>query len=142
MNTNKDEIKDKLILAAWLFGLLAIITMLWVLTQPVQARAIQHVVNRTFTVNGDARQLSAHISRPANKYATLGYWFSVSNSEDLFFIFGIMHDGILIPCGAEVGTDGKVREIIPLNSHAKQSFANLPASVVQMHKSRIEAGKK
>jgi hypothetical protein len=135
-------LKDRLILAAWIFGLLLFIALLWSLTQPVQGRAIQRAVNRAFILSGDTRRISAYVSRPAGKTKMLGYWFSVQDSEDLFFVFGIMHNGIFVTCGASVSADGNVGEIMPLSAHARQTFASFPASVIQMHKNRIEAGRK
>jgi hypothetical protein len=69
----------------------------------------------------------------------MGVWYSMNNSSSDMFVFVIMWDGILIPCGALVSPEGKVGALIPLSGHAKQIMGWLPQSVVGMYIRRIEA---
>jgi hypothetical protein len=132
-------IRDRLILAGWIAGLLAATVLLWALTRPLQARCILQAVNRGFVVSGDSRRLNAVIARPAGKSSLLGYWYSMYNSTERMFVFGAIQDGILVPCGAVVSDSGEVTEIIPLSAHAGQVLENMPQSVLGIYAHRIEA---
>jgi len=130
--------RDRLILAGWIVGLLAAITLLWALTRPLQARYLLKTVNRALVVSGDTRLLDAEIARPAGKSSLLGYWYSMYNSTQRMFVFGAIQDGILLPCGAVVSENDEVIEIIPLSAHAGQVLENMPQSVMLIYARRIE----
>jgi len=132
-------IRDRLILAGWIAGLLAVITLLWALTRPLQARCLMESANRALAVSGDSRLLTAEAARPAGKSSLLGYWYSIFNSTQRMFVFAAFQDGILVPCGAVVSDNEEVTEIIPLSAHAAQVFENMPQSVLGIYARRIEA---
>ena len=132
------EIKDKAVLFAWIIGLLLLISMLWIFTQPVQSYYLLRTVNNVFINNDDIRRLSASIPKKSDKTNLLGYWYSMYNSTDTMFLFTVFQDGILVPLGAVVSEDGNVIEIIPLSAHAVQVFDALPKSILQMYTARIE----
>ena len=131
--------KDKAILFGWIAGLLIIISMIWIFSQPLQTHNILRTVNSIFMNNNDSRRLSSHIPVKTDKADMLGYWYSMYNSPEMMFVFTIFQDGILIPLGAVVSDDGSVNEIIPLSAHAVQVFSDLPQSILQMYIKRIEA---
>jgi hypothetical protein len=60
------------------------------------------------------------------------------NDTDKMFVFTVFQDGILIPLGAIVSSNGTVNEILPLSAHAVQVFDNFPKSVLQTYIDRIE----
>jgi hypothetical protein len=136
---NIDGLKDKAILLAWIAGLLILICVLWILTQPVQAKYLLRTVNSVFITAGDSRRVASHISRSGGKAGLLGYWYSMYNSADQMFVFTFFQDGIFVPLGAVVSSDGSVNDIIPLSAHAVKVFDNLPQNILQMYVTRIES---
>jgi hypothetical protein len=150
-------IRDRAILLGWIAGLLIAITLIWIVAKPVHARYLMITVNRVFINSGDNRRLSSFIDRPGEKSAgntgasrttqvpwigrgsgLLGYWYTMSNTQDLMFVFAVFQDGILVPCGAIVSADGKVNEIIPLSAHAERVYNKIPQSVLRIYIQRIE----
>jgi len=131
-------LKDKAILIGWIAGLLLLISVIWILTQPVQAGYLLRTVNNVLINNNDSRRLSSFIHKKSVKADLLGYWYSIYNSTDQLFVFTVFQDGILIPLGAVVSANGTVQEIIPLSAHAVQVSNALPDSVMKMYISRIE----
>jgi len=132
-------LKDKAVLFAWVAGLLIIISVIWILTQPVQSYYLMRSVNNIFINNNDSRRLTESIRVKSEKANLLGYWYGMHNTTDRMFIFSVFQDGILVPLGAIVSDGGKVNEIIPLSAHAAQVFDALPESILQMYTIRIES---
>ena len=117
------ELKDIGVLSCWVTGLLLIISLLWILTQPVQKHYLLRAVNSVFIHNNDDRRLSRSLpAARAVKAGILGHWYLMHNSPNKMFVFVIFQDGILVPLGAVVSDDGVVQEIIPLSAHAVQVF--------------------
>ena len=131
-------IKDKAVLFAWIAGLLLLISMLWIFTQPLQSYYLMRSVNNVFINSDDMRRLSSSIPRKSEKTNLLGHWYTMFNSTDTMFVFTVFQDGILIPLGAIVSPAGTVEDLIPLSAHAVQVFETLPKSILQMYISRIE----
>jgi len=134
----KNDFKDKAVLFGWVAGLLLLISLLVILTVPIQAGYLLRNVNSVFINNNDSRRLVAYIQQRNGKADPFGYWFSMLNSENRMFVFSVFKDGILIPLGAVVSTNGVVEELIPLSAHAVQAFEALPESIIQMYVKRIE----
>jgi len=132
------ELKDKAILTAWIAGLLLLISLLWALTQGLQTHYLLRTVNSVLINNNDSRRVTAYIQMKKEKADLLGHWYQMYNSQDKMFVFTIFKDGILIPAGAIVSSNGKVDEIIPLSAHAAQVFNDLPDSILKMYANRIE----
>jgi len=136
---NYFDFKDKSILIGWIAGLLFLVALLWILTQGAQAHNLLRTVNSIFISSGDSRRIVSHVRHVNGKAGLLGYWYNMNNSTDKMFIFAVFQDGILVPLGAIVSANGKVDEIIPLSSHAVQTFDNMPRSILQLYVTRIEA---
>jgi hypothetical protein len=140
---NKQEqfngLKDKAILFAWIIGLLLLICMLWIFTQPIQSFYLMRSVNNVLINSNDTRRLSESLSLKTERTNLLGYWYKMHNTTDIMFVFVVFQDGLLVPLGAIVSADGKVDEIIPLSAHATQVFDALPKSILQMYTVRIES---
>ncbi|MCL2174928.1 MAG: hypothetical protein FWB73_02670 [Treponema sp.] len=131
-------LKDKALLTAWVTGLLLIISLIWIFSQPLQSRYLMRTVNSVFMNNNDARRLASPIPRMTDNANLLGYWYSMNNSQDKMFVFAVFQDGILIPLGAVISGDGNVNELIPLSAHAMQIFDSIPKSILQVYIRRIE----
>jgi hypothetical protein len=137
------DLKDKAILLGWITGLLLLISLLWIITQPVQSYYLMRTVNNVFINNNDTRRLSASVHAPfsqqrSEKASLLGYWYSMHNTTDYMFVFAVFQDGIMVPLGAVVSPNGRVNEVIPLSAHAVYVFDRLPQSILQMYVTRIE----
>jgi hypothetical protein len=132
-------IKDRLILAGWIAGLMVAITLLWSMTFHFRATVLMYSANKALISMGDQRRLLSPLPRAPVESVPMGHWYRLLESGSLFFIFGIMRDGILIPCGAEITEDGKVSGIIPLSSHARKALGHIPQGVVNVYVQRIES---
>jgi len=133
------EIRDKVVLVGWIAGLLMLISLIWTLSQPIQAHYLMRSINSVFINNNDERRVIDYIQKKPGKTSLIGYWYSMYNSKENMFVFTVFKDGILVPLGAIVSDTGNVQEIIPLSAHAVQIFNNLPQSILQMYIKRIEA---
>ena len=132
--------KDKAILLAWIAGLLLLISLLWILTSPIQTNYLLRTINNVFISDNDSRRLSSYLRQKESKPGLLGYWFSMSNTANQMFVFAVFQNGILVPLGAIVSEEGTVEEVIPLSAHARQVFGELPDSILKLYISRIEKG--
>ncbi len=135
---NINDIKDKSIFLGWVLLLLFLMSFIWIILQPLQKHNLLRSVNRVFIENEDTRRITAGVEQKRGKSDLLGYWYSMFNSSDKMFVFAVMQDGILIPLGAEVSSDGIVSDIIPLSAHAKQVIDKLPRNILQIYITRIE----
>jgi hypothetical protein len=133
-------LKDRAVFLGWIAALVVLSGLVWTLTQPLRARALMHSVNKALELGEDSRRLSAPLEMPNNPGGTdpLGIWYSLINSDKKFFVFAIMRDGILVPCGAQVSAAGAVEEIIPLGLHARQILSRIPGGLIQTYTRRIE----
>ncbi|MDR1251559.1 MAG: hypothetical protein LBK62_05270 [Treponema sp.] len=133
------ELKGRAIFLAWIAGILLAGLLLWSLTQSLQARNLLRAVNKVLISLEDSRRLSAPLGRRAVTTNPMGIWYSMLGSSASMFVFPIMWDGILIPCGALVSSEGKVEELLPLTGHARQVLDQLPQGLVQLYVRRVEA---
>jgi hypothetical protein len=131
-------LKDRAIFLGWVAGLAIICVMLWSFTYSFRATCLMRSTNKVLISMIDERRLIAPLRRPPASPAPLGCWYSMHNSNSLFFVFTIMREGILVPCGAEISEKGEVT-IIPLGSHARQLFERIPQSIIQVYIHRIES---
>jgi len=132
------NLKDKAVLFGWMAGLLLLISVLWIFTSSVQSNNLLRSINSILTSNEDNRRVLKYIRHKPGKADLLGYRYSMLNTTDKMFVFGIFQDGILVPLGAILSEQGKVKEILPLSAHAVQVFESLPKSILQMYINRIE----
>jgi hypothetical protein len=97
--TSSGAFKARLVFLVWITGLFAALALLWFLTQPVQQRCLLRAVNSVFIAAGDQRRIISPAAAPNG--GPPGFWYSMMDSKDRLFVFGIIQDGILIPCGDE-----------------------------------------
>jgi hypothetical protein len=133
------DLKDKAILLGWIFGLLMIISVIWIISQQAHAFNLLRAVNNIFINNNDSRRVSKYIPIKRGKANPLGYLYSMYNSSEHFLVFTVFQDGILVPLGAVISDNGSVEEIMPLSAHAVQIFDKIPISILQIHIRRIES---
>jgi len=143
MNNLTVVLKDRAIFAGWVAGLVLIASLLWSLSFPYRAMCLMRSTNKILITMDDSRRLVEPAPHSAG-LASLGCWYRLSgggSENSLFYVFALVQGGILIPCGAEISEEGKVVEIIPLSSHARQIMSRIPPGLIQMYVRRIEGGR-
>jgi hypothetical protein len=135
---NIQDLRNKAVLLGWIAGLLLLISLIWIFSQPLQAHYLLRSINYVFINNNDERRVISYIKKKPGKTDLMGYWYSMYNTKDNMFVFMVFKDGILIPLGAIVSDNGNVMELIPLSAHAVQIFDNMPQSILQMYVRQIE----
>jgi hypothetical protein len=131
-------LKDRSILLGWIAGLVIISLLLWSFSYPFRAACLMRSTNKVLISMADDRRLAAPLSRPPAVPVPLGCWYSLINSDSLFFVFTIMREGMLVPCGAEISDEGIVT-ITPIGNHAQQLFERIPPGIMQIYTHRIES---
>jgi hypothetical protein len=136
---NFGSIQNKAISFGWVVGLLFLLSLIWILSQPVQKQYLLRTINSVLIANGDSRRVMEYKGVNDGKTGLFGFWFLIYDSPGSMFVFAAFQDGIFVPFGAVVSADGGVEDIIPLSAHAAQIADKLPASVLQVYVTRIEA---
>jgi len=139
MKDTPSALKDRAAFAGWIAALVLIACLLWSLSFPFRADCLMRAVNKVLISMDDHRHLATPILRPPAEPAPLGCWYRLFESGSLFFVFAIMREGILVPCGAEISEEGKITEIIPLGNHAQQVMDQIPQGLIQVYVRRIES---
>jgi len=139
MKETTSALKDKVVFAGWIAALILIAALLWSLTFPFRADCLMRAANKVLISMNDPRRLASPVVRPAAGPAPLGCWYRLYESGSLFFVFAIMREGILVPCGVEISEQGKIIEITPLGNHARQVMDQIPQGLMQVYIRRIES---
>ncbi len=139
MNKLSPIVKDRLILLGWFAGLLLAVSLAWSLSFSYRSASLMRSVNKVLEAAGDTRELFSPLPRGFTRPAPMGFLYRLYESDSLFFVFVIMNEGILVPCGVEIDKDGKAVDIVPLGNHARQLIGRIPQGVIQVYLRRIEA---
>jgi len=139
MNHITSALKDRLLLLGWIIGLTLAAVLLWSLTSQFRSACLMRSANRVLAAQDDPRSLSAPMQHPFASPVPMGCWYTIEDSPSLFFVFAILRDGILVPCGAEISEKGEVTDLIPLGSHARKVIGRIPQGQVQVYLRRIES---
>jgi hypothetical protein len=139
---NFSAYKNKVISFSWIAGLLILISLIWIMTQPLMARYLLRTVNRTLINTGQPHRAVSSLAQSRENASLLGFWYSMANTQERLFVSAIMRDGILVPIGVIVSPEGDVKEMIPLSAHAAQVMDELPLNIQRMYAARIEASAK
>jgi len=149
MNRLSPMVKDRLILLGWIAGLLLAASLAWSLSYNYRAASMTGSLNKALAAAGDKRIISSPLpgrsAKPAPAaHAPMGLWYGLEESDSLFYVFVIMNEGILVPCGVEIDKAGKAVGIVPLGGHARQVIGRIPPGVMRVYLRRIEsaAGKR
>ena len=139
MNKLSPILKDRLILLGWIAGLLLAASLAWALTFPYRADSLMRSVNKALDAAGDTREIFSPLPRGYTKSAPMGFWYRLYGSDSLFFVFVIMNEGTLVPCGVEIDKGGKAVDVVPLGSYARQVIGRIPQGVIQVYIRRVES---
>jgi hypothetical protein len=139
MKRTTSALKDRAVFAGWVAALVIIAALMWSLSFPFRADCLMRATKKILSSMDDDRYLVTPLLRPVTEPAPLGCWYRLFGSNSLFFVFAIMREGILVPCGAEISEQGKIVEIIPLGNHARQVIDQIPQGLIQVYVRRIES---
>jgi hypothetical protein len=139
MNKLSPTVKDRLILMGWFAGLLLAASLAWSLSFPYRSVCLMRSVSRALETIGDTRIIAGPLPGRFSKAGPMGFWYRLYESDSLLFVFVIMNEGILVPCGVEINKDGKAVGIVPLSNHARQVIGRIPHGVIQVYLRRIES---
>jgi len=139
MNKLSPTVKDRLILLGWFAGLLLAASLAWSLSFPYRSQSLMRSVNKALETAGDTRIIAGPLPGRFTKPSPMGFWYKLYESDAAFFVFVIMNEGILVPCGVEINKDGKAVDIVPLGSHARQLIGRIPQGVIQVYLRRVES---
>ena len=131
-------LKDRLIFAGWIAGLVIASFLLWSFTSSFRSRLLINSVNHSLDLQEDSIQLSGVYDSPVTGSITSKNLYTISNSNSLFVVFTIMWDGILVPLGAQIEGDGEISQIIPIGNHAKQIAVRIPKEQIDVYIHRIK----
>lgn len=130
------KLKDRLIFSSWIVGLTVAFALVWILCRPLLSDYLMASVNQS--MQGKLPRLSAVVQSTPNSPMPLGIWYSIEKSKDTVFIFTIIQEGILIPCGAMINADGKVTELFPVGRHAQAVWDKISLKETGIYIRRIE----
>jgi hypothetical protein len=139
MKSMTSALKDKAAFAGWIAALILVAALIWSFSFSFRADRLMRTTNKILISMNDQRRLASPLPRPPAGPAPLGCWYRLYESSSLFFVFAIMREGILVPCGAEISEQGKIIEIIPLGNHARQVMDQIPQGLIQVYVRRIES---
>jgi len=139
MNKLSPIVKDRLILLGWIAGLLLAASLAWSLSFPYRSAFLMRSVNKSLEAVGDERTVSSPLPRGGARQALMGFWYRLNESDSTFFVFAVMNEGILVPCGVEINGEGKAVGLVPLGGHARQIIGRIPQGVIQVYLRRIES---
>ena len=139
MNKLSPVVKDRLILLGWIAGLLLSASLAWSLSFSFRSDSMLRSVNKALEAVDDTRVIISQLPVRFAKPSPMGFLYRLYESDSLFFVFVIMNEGILVPCGVEINKYGKTVDIVPLGSHARQVIGRIPQGVIQVYLHRIES---
>ena len=139
MNKLSPIVKDRLILLGWIAGLLLAASLAWSLSFSYRSHSLMRSVIKALEAAGDTRIIEGPLPGRFTRRSPMGFWYKLYESDSLFFVFVIMNEGILVPCGVEINKDGKAVDIVPLGSHARQVIDRIPQGVIQVYIRRVES---
>jgi hypothetical protein len=142
LNKDTTTFKDTLLILAWIASILIIAGICWYTTQPLRNRLMIRAVNKVLIQSGDSRRL-IEPSSPERRGALLtGSWFTLQDETPVrkrVLVFSFIGEGTFFPCAAVMTQDGKVGELIPLNSHGEKVLKQISPGILKIYTRRIEA---
>ena len=138
------KLRDKAIFAGWIGGLLLLAGFCWFLSQPSRNLFLQRAVNRSLESSGDFIRLEGPL--PPADAAKMGNYFSFTDSSRFVnsgkvFVFTFVNEGVFFPCAAILGADGRVEELIALNSQGKMILERVSQGILNLYIRRIEGNR-
>ena len=139
---NTTTFKDTIIILAWIASILLVANICWFTTQPFRNRLMVRAVNRVLVQSGDSRRLLEPSSSERKGSLLTGFWFTMMDETPVrkrVLVFSFIGDGTFFPCAAVMTQDGRVGELIPLNSHGEKVLKRISPGIIEIYTRRIEA---
>ena len=136
------KFRDKIIILAWIVSILLIAGICWFTTQPLRNRNMARAVNRVLIQSGDSRRLMEPSSGERQGSLLTGYWFTMMDETPVrkrVLVFSFIGEGAFFPCAAVMTQDGRVGELIPLNSHGEKVLRRISPGIMRIYTKHIEA---
>ncbi|MDR2376771.1 MAG: hypothetical protein LBD96_10085 [Treponema sp.] len=133
------DLKNTVVCAAWILGLLLAGWFLWFFTETPRERELVQRVNRILAAQGETIILSG-IPVKNRRLLPLGTEFMLE-ADGTFLVFPLVSGGVALSCGALIDPQGRVERLIPLGTHGEQIFERIPAGILNAYIHRIEGGK-
>jgi len=133
--------RDTLIILAWIASILIIAGICWFSTQPLRSRLMIRAVNRVLIQSGDSRRLMEPSSPERRGSLLTGSWFTMLDDTPVrkrVLVFSFIGEGTFFPCAAVMTQDGKLGELIPLNSHGEKVLGRISPGILRIYTRRIE----
>ena len=141
------HLKDTFIIMGWIAGILLIGALSWFLTRSIRTQFLQDSINRALIKMEDPRSLESPlvsgVFKNQRNYGPLspqGRWFSLKDKEGRLLFFTLISGGTFLPCAAILNSQGKVSEIIPLDSRGKNALSQVSPGIIKLYLRRIEEG--
>ena len=150
------QLKDLLMLMAWIAGLILVAGLCWFLAQPARTRFLRNSVNRVLEESGDFRRLGEPVSPGMSASSGMGVWFTMTdtsgqpartgggtefNEGTRVYVFTFIWGAAFFPCAAVVRPGGEVQEFIALNSHGERMMKLISPGIMKIYARRIEGEK-
>ena len=129
MKKISSSLKEKLILTAWISGLIIASVLLWSLSSSFRSMLTMNSVNSFLSTINDERRLLSPVE--------IQNCYKIADSNSLFCLFSIMWEGIMVPCAAEISQEGTVINTIPIGNHASQIIKFIPEEQIQIYLKQI-----
>ena len=131
------HIKDRLIFAAWIGGIILFSSLLWFLTLNTRNNILMNSVNQVLEHNNSSLRLIEAIPGAGSHLSSMGTSFSADNNRSIL-VFSFIAEGIIFPCIALINEDGKVQDFIALNSHGRNILSRVSPAIIALYSRRIE----
>ncbi len=133
-----------MILAAWIVGILVLGGLLWFFTQNFRDNRMLRAVNAVLMNNNDKRRLVSRLTDGSEKRTSFQNYqrFSVWDSSETAVIITLYDNAIPSVCAVFIDSNGKVIDMLPLNSHSVQVMARMEKRQLNMYKMHIEEHEK
>ena len=134
--------KDSMIILAWIASICLIAGICWFTTQPLRNRLMVRAVNRVLVQSGNSRRLLEPSSGERRGSLLTGTWFTMTDETPVrkrVLVFSFIGEGTFFPCAAVMTQDGRVEELIPLNSHGEKVLRRISPGIIKIYINRIEA---
>jgi len=142
LNKDTATFKDTMLILAWIASILIVAGICWFTTQPLRSRLMIRAVNRVLVQSGDSRRLVEPLSPERRGALLTGSWFTMVDETPVrkrVLVFSFIGEGTFFPCAAVMTQDGRVGELIPLNSHGEKVLRQISPGILKIYTRRIEA---
>jgi len=142
LNKDTATFRDTLLILAWIASILIIAGICWFTTQPLRNRLMIRAVNRVLVQSGDSRRLVEPLAPERRGALLTGSWFTMVDETPVskrVLVFSFIGEGTFFPCAAVMTQDGRVGELIPLNSHGEKVLRQISPGILKIYTRRIEA---